>query len=222
MDQDTETTMHVKARKEDEAMTTMTTMTTRAMNGATRMRGARWTRWLLAGALVASLGAWAAPPPGGGRGRWDSDGDGVPDRAMRGGRWDADGDGVPDGAMRAARRAQMMYVVGIAEALDLSEAEALKLSERIRSIEEKRVPVRQAMHGAMMAVHAAADGDATALAQVDANVAKVLDGRAQMAALDKELFQLLAKDLSPQQRAKLAVALAKLGPGGRSGRFGGR
>jgi hypothetical protein len=60
-----------------------------------------------------------------------------------------------------------------------------------------------------------------ALAQVDLNVQKVLDGRVQLAGLDKELFVVLARDLAPQQRAKLALVLAKMGQlhqGGRTGR----
>jgi hypothetical protein len=36
-----------------------------------------------------------------------------------------------------------------------------------------------------------------------------------MAALDKEMFQVLGKDLTPQKRAQLAVFLAHMGKGGR-------
>ena len=123
----------------------------------------------------------------------------------------------------AARHARLKYVVEIAEALELSEADALKLSEKLKGLEVRRQPVRQAMHQAMKAVKAAADGDAAALKDVDANVQKVLDGRAQMAVMDKELFTTLSKDLSPQQRAKLAVVLAKIhGEGGKKGRRAGR
>jgi hypothetical protein len=104
----------------------------------------------------------------------------------------------------------MMFVVAASEALELNEAEALKLSEKVKSIEEKRSPIRQQMFAAMRDVKAAADGDAAALAQVDSNIQKVLDGRAQMAAMDKELFAFLAKDLSPQKKAKLALVLAKM------------
>jgi hypothetical protein len=116
-----------------------------------------------------------------------------------------------------AKRGHLMAVMAISDALELTDAETLKLSQTLKGLEERRRPVRQAMHEAMKAVRAAADGDATALAQVDANVQKVLDGRAQMAALDKELFQALSKDLSPQKKAKLGRALAHLGRGGVGG-----
>ncbi len=118
---------------------------------------------------------------------------------------------VDDGPSPMQQRGHVAMVVAISEALELNEADALKMSEKLKGLEEKRQPIRAQMHEAMRAVRAAAGGDAAALAQVDANVQKVLDGRAQMAAMDKELFTFLAKDLPPQKRAKLALVLAHLG-----------
>lgn len=148
---------------------------------------------LVLGSLTA-LTAFAAPPggkPGPGPGKWGGE-----DRADR---------------MEAREReVRLMFVVAIAEALELTEGEAIKLSEKIKVLEEKRRPLRQGMGEAMRAVKDAADGDATALTQVDANVAKVLDGRAQMAVLDKELFTTLAQGYPPLKRAKLALVLGRL------------
>lgn len=157
----------------------------------------------IAMSMVALSAVALAAPPGGRHERGDED------------------EGGPDRMENAARRNRMMYVVAIAEALELNEADALKLSEKIKGLDEKRAPIRKAMHEAMKAVKAAADGDAAALTQVDANVQKVLDGRAQMAAMDKDLFVALSKDLAPQKKAKLALALAKMGQL-RKGRFGRR
>jgi hypothetical protein len=148
---------------------------------------------------MTSMMAFAAPPPG----------------KTEPAKWN----GEPDPARMAEMQkgAHMMAVVAIAEALELSEADALKLSVTLKALEERRQPIRAQMHEAMKAVKAAADGDQGAFAQVDANIQKVLDGRAQMAALDKEMFVTLGKDQSPQKRAKLAVVLAKLHEGGRGG-----
>lgn len=107
-------------------------------------------------------------------------------------------------------QARLMYVVAISEALDLKEADSIKLSTTLRSFEEKRRPLRQQMGEAMKSLKDAADGDAAAAATVDANVSKVLDGRAQMAALDKELFATLSQGQTPQKKAKLALVLARL------------
>lgn len=107
-------------------------------------------------------------------------------------------------------QARLMYVVAISEALDLKEADAIKLSTTLKAFEEKRRPLRQQMGEAMKSLKDAADGDASAAAGVDANVNKVLDGRAQMAALDKELFATLSQGQTPQKKAKLALVLARL------------
>lgn len=147
------------------------------------------TSMLVLGALTAF-----AAPPGGKPAKW---GGGDPEeRAER---------------MEAREReARLMYVVAISEALDLTEVDAIKLSEKLKGIEAKRRPLRQAMGEAMRGLKDAADGEQAALAQVDANVQKVLDGRAQMAAMDKELFATLAQGYPPQKRAKLALVLARL------------
>lgn len=153
-----------------------------------------------------SLAAFAAPPPGG---RGPGPGPGP------GGRWagmnEEDREEFRAERMEArAREVRLMYVVAISEALGLNEAEALKLSEKLKVVEEKRRPLRQGMGEAMKVLRDAAEGHQAALAQVDVSVQKVLDGRAQMAALDKELFTTLAQGSAPQQRARLALVLARL------------
>ncbi len=110
-----------------------------------------------------------------------------------------------------SRKSRMMAVVGIAEALELNEADALKLSEKLKVIEDRRRPVREAMGEAMRSIKAGAEGDPTALAAVEQQVARLLDGRAQMAALDKEMFTQLSAGQTPQKKAKLALFLAKFG-----------
>lgn len=109
------------------------------------------------------------------------------------------------------QKARLMYLVAISEALELSDADALKMSDKLKAIEEKRRPLRQQMGEAMKSLRDASEGDQAALAQVDANVQRVLDGRAAMAAMDKEMFSQLAQGLAPQKRAKLALVLARMG-----------
>ena len=144
--------------------------------------------------LCSSLAAFAAPPPAAPPGKGDK------------GKW-ADRE---ERMEEREDRMRLMYVLAISEALELNEAEALKVSDKIKAIEDKRRPLRQAMGEAMKSLKDAADNDQVALGQVDANVQKVLDGRAQMAAMDKELFTSLAQGYPPQKRAKLALALARL------------
>jgi hypothetical protein len=150
------------------------------------------TKLMMSMLVFGALAAFAAPPPG---------------ASGKPGKFGGDRD---DRMEAREREARLMYVVAISEALELTEGEAIKLSEKLKGIEEKRRPLRQSMHEAMRAVKDAADGDATALTQIDANVAKVLDGRAQMAVMDKELFTTLSQGYPPLKRAKLALVLGRL------------
>ncbi|MDP1914967.1 MAG: hypothetical protein Q8L14_01890 [Myxococcales bacterium] len=127
-------------------------------------------------------------------------------------KWDAmDPEERAEKHEERARQARMMLLVSVAEALELNEAQALKLSEKLKVIDEKRRPVREAMGEAMRQVKAASEGDAAAAANIDQHVQKVLDGRVQMAQLDKELYATLAEGQTPQKKARLAVVLAKVG-----------
>jgi len=127
-------------------------------------------------------------------------------------KWDAmDPEERAEKQEEHARQARMMLLVSVAEALELNEAQALKLSDKLKAVDEKRRPVREAMRQAMRDVKAAADGDAAALTTLDQNVQKVLEGRVQMAQLDKELYATLSEGQPPQKKAKLALVLAKVG-----------
>lgn len=106
---------------------------------------------------------------------------------------------------RMEQRMRMLQVVGLSEVLELSTAEALKLDEILRKFDDRRRPLREQVRESGKIVRQAADGDAAALGQVDQATARILDARVQLAQIDKELFQTLSRDLSPQKRAKLAV-----------------
>jgi len=119
------------------------------------------------------------------------------------------------GASRAAdaegerKQARMKRVLSLAEELDLNEAQALRMSETMRQFDERRFPLMQQVHASAQLLRRAAQGDTTAQPQVDAAVQKVFEARAQLTALDRELYQALSKDLSPQKRAQLAIFLAR-------------
>ncbi len=148
---------------------------------------------LVAAVLAVSAVTFAAPPP----------------TAAPPSKWDERGGDNAERKAEMAKKVHMLLVVGIADALGLNESEALKISDKLKGFEEKRRPVREGMGESLRVLKAAADGDGTATAQVDAAVQKLFDGRQQMAALDKEMFAGLSKDLTPQKRAQLAIFLAK-------------
>lgn len=149
---------------------------------------------LIASVLALSaMTVWAAPPDRTGPAKWGQNDERRADRLEA-----------------REREVHLMYVVAISESLGLTEAEAIKMGERLKAFDERRRPLRESMGTAMKALRDAAEGDQAALAQVDANVNQVLDGRAQLAQLDKELFASLAQGQSPERRAKLALTLARL------------
>ena len=86
-------------------------------------------KMLVAAVLAVSAVSFAAPPPAG-----------APPA-----KWDERSGDNADRKAEVARKVHMMLVVGLADALSLSEAEALKLSDKLKGFEEKRRPVREAL-----------------------------------------------------------------------------
>ena len=160
---------------------------------------------MLAGLSLLSSVVLAAPPP-------PMPGGGPPMRGPgRGPMMGMEDDERAERMEEHQRRMHTAMVVGLAEALELTDAEALKLSEKLKGFEEKRRPIRQQMRESMRTLKSAAGGEQAALAQVDAAIAKVLDSRAQLAALDKEQLAALSQGLTPQKRARLALFFAHFG-----------
>ncbi|WP_375761623.1 hypothetical protein [Corallococcus exercitus] len=114
-----------------------------------------------------------------------------------------------DRMARAEQRQRLRQVLELADSLELDSAQALKMDETLRRFEDRRRPLREQVRDSARILHQAARGDSAALGQVDAAAQKAFDARAQIAALDRELYQALAKDLSPQKRATLAMVMAR-------------
>jgi preprotein translocase subunit SecF len=119
------------------------------------------------------------------------------------------------------KKGHLMVALRIAEALELDEADTLKLAERLKAFEARREPLTQHLEAAKKTLKAAAEGDAAAGAQVDQAVQQGLQARAQLEALNQELFTSLSQGQTPQKKARLALALAHFGRGGH-GEHGGR
>lgn len=110
---------------------------------------------------------------------------------------------------RAEQRGRLRRVLELSDALELDSAQALKMNETLRTFDEKRRPLREQVRESARILHLAARGDSAAQAQVDAAAQRAFDARTQILALDREMFQALARDLPPQKRARLALALVR-------------
>ena len=152
---------------------------------------------IAAAVLAVSAVSFAAPPPPQNQ---------VAQAKPGFGDWD---DERGDRREEREKRMRLRLVVGIAEALSLSETEAIRLADKMKVFDDKRKPLREQMFESMKVLRAAADGDSAALPKVDQATTTLLDLRGQMAAIDKEMFQTVSKDLAPQKRAQLALFLAK-------------
>jgi hypothetical protein len=124
--------------------------------------------------------------------------------------------GPPGPDVDDAARAQMMQkrmrvarTIALAEALDLDDAGAMRARDVMARFDERRAPLRTQIMEAVRVLQDAARGDKAAAGQVDQAVKRLRDARAQMQALDGEMFQQLTQGLSPEKKAKAALFLAR-------------
>jgi hypothetical protein len=118
--------------------------------------------------------------------------------------------GEGPGSEQWQKRARLMRTLSIAEALELDDAATLKLRDRLVRFEDKRAPLQHQLLEQTLVLRRAAKGDTTAFAQVDGAIQKVLALRSQLDQLDRDLFSELSAGLSPQKKARLALAMARL------------
>jgi len=121
------------------------------------------------------------------------------------------------------RRMQLALTLGLAETLQLDDAAALKVRGQIEKFTPRRMAAAQQMRDSVQVLRRAAQGEKVAAADVDAAITRLLDARAQMQAVDRELVTTVTKDLPAEKRARAVLFLAKfhqrmmqeMRPGGR-------
>jgi len=125
------------------------------------------------------------------------------------------------------KRMRLARTLGLAAALDLDTAQALKLGDTLSKFDDRRQAVRKQAMEARQVLRSAAQPDSKATAaDVDGAISKLIDTRSQLLAIDKDLVAAMGKDLTPQQKARAVLFLARFrerierhlmlfGPGGR-------
>ncbi len=109
----------------------------------------------------------------------------------------------------AERRLRVMTAVGLADALDLDAPQALKLWEKVKQFEDRRQGAQDQVLAANAQLKDASAGGVDG-ATIDAAVTRMLDGRAQLAAMDRELYTALSVGLDGPHKAKLALFVGRL------------
>lgn len=111
--------------------------------------------------------------------------------------------------LEAEKQLRVARVVELAAELELESAQALRMDEILRRYDERRRPLLEQVRESAQILKRAAAGDSTAASQVEQAAQRAFDARAQLAALDRDMYQELSKDLSPQKRAQLALFMAR-------------
>ena len=106
---------------------------------------------------------------------------------------------------RALARVRLMKLVGLAEALDLNEAQALQMAEVMRRYDERKAPLQVLNAEAAKIIKRASEGDSAAIGQLDRAIQTMFKNRLQVQQLDLEMMDELGRNLPPQQRAKLMI-----------------
>jgi hypothetical protein len=150
----------------------------------------------------------AAAAQGGGAGEGAGRGQGQIDRREPG-RDGAGPHGRGHDPERLARRMRVARTLGLAEALDLEPAEAVKLSEQLQANDGKRSKIQEQLQGSLKTLRRAATGDKVTAAEVDQAIQRMLTARGQLEALDREAVQAVVKDLSPERRARAVLFLER-------------
>lgn len=129
----------------------------------------------------------------------------------------------PERMERLRRRMQLALTLGLAEALQLDDAAALKVRGQIEKFAPRRMAAMAQMRDSVQVLRRSANGEKVAAAEVDAAIGKLLDARAQVQLVDREVVTTVTRDLAPEKRARAVLFLAQfhkrvmqeLRPGGR-------
>jgi hypothetical protein len=112
---------------------------------------------------------------------------------------------------------RLVRLLGLAEALDLDDAQFNQMREILNRQDEKRSPIQKQLRDDMQVLRKAASGDAAAQGQLDKVVARIFDTREKLQKIDRETYESLSKGLSAEKRARLMVFLhhfqSRFGPG---------
>lgn len=175
---------------------------------------------LVAGLLLPLVAAaQGGPGPGTGAAQGGASAGGPGMGAGRGNGQGARGMGPSRGdPERMERRMRLARTLGLAEALDLEPAQALRLGDQVAKFDDRRLALHKQLRDAHDTLRRAASGEKVTAADVDGAIQRALDARAQMQALDREMVTTVTKDLAPEKRARAVLFLERFhrrfgGPG---------
>jgi hypothetical protein len=118
-------------------------------------------------------------------------------------------DGPPEDAAarqeRMVKRMRLARTLGLAERLDLTEAEALKLRDVMGKYDDRLLAIGKQMREAMETVKKAARGDGAAQKGLDEALKRLRELRGQAQAASDEMLDAVTKGFTPERKAKAAL-----------------
>lgn len=110
---------------------------------------------------------------------------------------------------RAEKRLRLARALGLAEALDLDQAQATRMNDQLKGFDARRKPVLERLRADVRSLRAAARDAKVTAQQVDEATGRIFAARGALLALDQEMLASLGKDLSPEKRARMALFFAR-------------
>lgn len=98
------------------------------------------------------------------------------------------------------KRARLALTLGLAVALDLDDAQALKLGDVVAKFGDRRRAALEQVRDARLTLRKAAQGEKVGGREVDQAIAKVLDGRAQIQTIDPSSSARSRRTSRPRRR----------------------
>lgn len=113
---------------------------------------------------------------------------------------------------KLVKKTRLRHTLRIAEVLDLSEKDALRLSETLSRFDGRRAELIDRMMSAGLTIRSAARGEADSYGELDRATAQFVEAKAALVELDRQMLEAVATEfqLSPQQKARVALTF---GPG---------
>lgn len=109
---------------------------------------------------------------------------------------------------KVVRKTRLRRTLQVAEALELSDQDALRLSETLAKFDAQREALMEQMMNAGMTLRRAARGDTAAYGQIDQATQQFVDAKTGLLHLDRQALDVVARELKlgPDQKARLALS----------------
>jgi len=110
---------------------------------------------------------------------------------------------------RVERRMHLIRLVELSDSLGLSDDKAMRIEKIMVQFDERRAKLRESTQEARKTLKKAADGDKAAQTQIDQAVDQLINARRAMVDIERDTYQAISKELTPEQRAKFVLFISE-------------